>query len=145
MCCKSHLISWWIGRHNRLAEGRQLLCLLQHVPQLGIPAWHEAHVRVNLQVQVLPSPQLLCQVAGLTGAGGFLPGNPHLPHLRCSLPRSPANKSACGLSVCVITCSQFPDVQWHGCSYSETSVALQFVTSLNMYLCRRKGKERQRR
>jgi hypothetical protein len=45
------------------------------------------HVGVNLEVELLPVPEVLRQVASLAGAGRFLPGYAHFPDLQDSSAR----------------------------------------------------------
>ncbi len=78
----THLIWWRVTRDDSLAKGGHLLSLLQHELQFRVPAWHEPHVGVNLEVELLAVPEVLRQVASLAGAGGFLPGYAHFSHLQ---------------------------------------------------------------
>lgn len=49
--------------------------------QVAVPAGSEPHVRVDLQVKLLPRPQALCEVAGAAGPGRLVPVQPHLANV----------------------------------------------------------------
>ena len=77
-----HLVCWWVGGHNSLAISGLLLGLMQHLPQLVIPARHKPHVGVNLEVELLTIPELLGQMTCFARPCGFLPWYAHLPDLQ---------------------------------------------------------------